>query len=806
MIIKKYVCKRFAGIKDKEIEFEDGVNVILGGNEAGKSTLIEGIHSVLFKSSKLGFRSNEDKEFRSKFMPIPTGDSIDGELTIAHVDGEYILSKEWGIEPFVKLTIPSLDIIKNEDSIEDILKKVLIFSEGTYSSIFFSKQVDIKESIEKIISNREATSEVSSLLRRAIMELDGVSLDDLANKIDDEIDSLLKRWDIEKDYPENNRGISNPYKVGIGQVVDSFYKKEAIRLEMDKANEAEKQYNEICKEMKEIESNLRDLKSQKESMEKLENDVIQRSILEPQIAQLETEMLVLSKINQEWPRNEEKLKQVDLELINLGNNYKKLESEKELAKKVVERNVLANSLAKVEDLNNRLLDINNQMVKIKNVTKADIEELDNNYNNILKTEAMLKAGVIIGQVNYYSGEKDITITKDLDIPSKVTVGESFKADGYIKLECENLFEIELKSGDIDFNELRQKYEGYKEKLESCLRELEVLTIEEAKLNKEKVDELYRSKEILNNQINQLLGDYSYESLKEKIDSFGDLTKVRNLEDIDAEIKNMDIKNIELISDKKLLDNTIQNWTLDYKNLDGLFDKIIEIKMSQKTIKDQLEKLMPLPEEYKSTEDFRNILSETRTNYDKLQESLGILKDRYYEAERNLPNSTYEELVIEYNAEENIFKKKLEKSKKLLKIKEAFESTKVKMDEASFTPIVQRFSNYINMLTDGNYKTSEINNDFSVKLEKDNQILMPLNLLSSGTYDSVALALRLTILEYILDENKGFLVLDDCLVDLDPYRKDIAAKLINEFGKKHQVIFTTCSPDTAQLLGGYLIEI
>lgn len=806
MIIKKYVCKRFAGIKDKEIEFEDGVNVILGGNEAGKSTLIEGIHSVLFKSSKLGFRSNEDKEFRSKFMPIPTGDSIDGELTIAHVDGEYILSKEWGIEPFVKLTIPSLDIIKNEDSIEDILKKVLIFSEGTYSSIFFSKQVDIKKSIEKIISNREATSEVSSLLRRAIMELDGVSLDDLANKIDDEIDSLLKRWDIEKDYPENNRGISNPYKVGIGQVVDSFYKKEAIRLEMDKANEAEKQYNEICKEMKEIESNLRDLKSQKESMEKLENDVIQRSILEPQIAQLETEMLVLSKINQEWPRNEEKLKQVDLELINLGNNYKKLESEKELAKKVVERNVLANSLAKVEDLNNRLLDINNQMVKIKNVTKADIEELDNNYNNILKTEAMLKAGVIIGQVNYYSGEKDITITKDLDIPSKVTVGESFKADGYIKLECENLFEIELKSGDIDFNELRQKYEGYKEKLESCLRELEVLTIEEAKLNKEKVDELYRSKEILNNQINQLLGDYSYESLKEKIDSFGDLTKVRNLEDIDAEIKNMDIKNIELISDKKLLDNTIQNWTLDYKNLDGLFDKIIEIKMSQKTIKDQLEKLMPLPEEYKSTEDFRNILSETRTNYDKLQESLGILKDRYYEAERNLPNSTYEELVIEYNAEENIFKKKLEKSKKLLKIKEAFESTKVKMDEASFTPIVQRFSNYINMLTDGNYKTSEINNDFSVKLEKDNQILMPLNLLSSGTYDSVALALRLTILEYILDENKGFLVLDDCLVDLDPYRKDIAAKLINEFGKKHQVIFTTCSPDTAQLLGGYLIEI
>ena len=52
MIIKKYTCKRFAGIKDIDMEFENGLNVILGSNEAGKSTVVEGIHSVLFKSSK----------------------------------------------------------------------------------------------------------------------------------------------------------------------------------------------------------------------------------------------------------------------------------------------------------------------------------------------------------------------------------------------------------------------------------------------------------------------------------------------------------------------------------------------------------------------------------------------------------------------------------------------------------------------------------------------------------------------------------------------------------------------------------
>lgn len=806
MIIKKYICKRFAGIKNKDIDFQDGLNVILGSNEAGKSTLIEGIHSVLFKPSKLGFRSTEDKYFREKFMPIPSGDSIDGEVILCNLDGDYKLSKEWGTNPISKLTLPTEDIIKNEDSIEESLKDILMFGEGTYSSIFFSKQVHLKASIENIIGNKEATSEVSSILRRAIMELDGVSLDKLSKKIDGEIEILYKRWDIEKSFPENNRGISNPYKVGTGQILDSFYKKEAIRLEMDRANEAEKQYNEICIQLKNVETKLEELKNKKSIMEKLENDVIQRSILDPQIGQFDTEMATLSKINQEWPQNEMRLKQVEVELINIEDNYKKLEEEKELAKKVVEKNALAINLKKIDDLDASLDDVKNQIAAIKNITKADIDGLDSNYNNMLKTEAMLKAGVIIGQLNYYNGETDIIITKDLDKPSKINLGETFYADGYIKLEVENLFEIEFKSGDMDFKELRIKYEDYKNKYQSILENLEVVSIEEAKLNKERLDRLNRSLENYNEQVEGFLAGYTYEALKSKIDGYGDLSQVRSLDVIESEMKKIDIKKIEVISDKKLLESNIKKWTEDYINIDGLFDKIISIKMSQKNIKDQLDKLAPLPEEYESTDNFRKILTEIRSNYEASQESLSSLKETYFERERDLPNSTYEEISIEYDLEENIFKKKLEKGKRLLKIKETYEATRLKMDEASFTPVIQAFSNYINLLTNGNYSTSDIDNDFNVRLEKNNQTSMPLNLLSSGTYDSVALALRLAILEYILGDNKGFLILDDCLVDLDPYRKDMASKLINEFAKKHQVIFTTCSPDTASLLGGYLIEM
>lgn len=806
MIIKRYNCKRFAGIKDKDIHFQDGLNVILGSNEAGKSTLVEGIHSVLFKSSKIGNRSTEDKEFRGKFMPIPTGDSIDGELTISHIDGDYTLSREWGSNAFSQLTLPDLHILKNEESIQSVLKEVLIFGEGTYSSIFFSKQVHIKEAIQKIVGNKEATSEISSLLRRAIMELDGISLDKLSNLVDREIDLLYKKWDIEKSYPENNKGISNPYKVGIGQIVESFYKKETIRLEMDKANEAEKQFNEICEELKTVELNLIELKNKKESMEKLEEDIIKRSLEEPKIKNLESEIDLLAKVNQKWPQSEMRLKQLQEELSKLEGEYKNLEREKELAKQVVEKNVLEANRTKVDELKIKLNQIKEQISEIMVVTKEDVSNLDSYYNDMNRTQAMIEAGIIIGQINYYNGESNIIITKDLDSPVEVNIGEKFKANGYIKLELDNIFEIELKSGDIDFKQLRDQYEAYKNNLESLLKRLNVASIEDAKWNKEKLEEFNRTVETINNQIDSLLEEESYNSLKDKIDAYGDLSHIRSMDEIEREIKDIATRNTDVISDIKVVENEIDAWTDEYVNLDGLFDKIIDLKMSLKEIRTGLDKLAPLPEEYESAQEFRDILSKTRTDYELAQQTMQSLKETYYERERNLPASTFEEYSKDYIAQEHIFEKKLEKGKKLLKIKDAFEATRLKMDEASFKPVIEAFTKYISLLTNGNYKSTEIDNEFNVRLEKDNQTIMPLNLLSTGTYDSVALALRLSILEYILGENKGFLILDDCLVDLDPYRKEMAIKLINEFANKHQVIFTTCSPDTAGLLGGYLIEM
>ena len=52
MKIKKIKINSYGKLKEKEINFKDGINLIYGQNEAGKSTLIKFIINSLYGISK----------------------------------------------------------------------------------------------------------------------------------------------------------------------------------------------------------------------------------------------------------------------------------------------------------------------------------------------------------------------------------------------------------------------------------------------------------------------------------------------------------------------------------------------------------------------------------------------------------------------------------------------------------------------------------------------------------------------------------------------------------------------------------
>ena len=72
MILQRLHLHPFAGLADREIRFAPGLNVVLGPNEAGKSTQRRALRQALLVSTKLS--KGEAAREVLPFLPLGGGD------------------------------------------------------------------------------------------------------------------------------------------------------------------------------------------------------------------------------------------------------------------------------------------------------------------------------------------------------------------------------------------------------------------------------------------------------------------------------------------------------------------------------------------------------------------------------------------------------------------------------------------------------------------------------------------------------------------------------------------------------------
>ncbi len=802
MHIKSFSTNRFAGLEDLNINFEDGLNVILGENESGKSTIINGIQSSIFKNIKLLKNNNKDKDFIKNFMPISGGDFIDGKVIISTESGDYEVFREWSNNPNILLKTPNGDLIKDENRVNTILKEALIFGESTYSSIVFAKQKDLKKSIDNIIVDEDITKELSDLLRQTLMELDGVSIDVIKKNLDLELDDLYKRWNIEKNYPENNRGINNPYKVGIGKVLESFYEKENLRIVTDRAFENEKNFEEVSIKLKEISEYRNKCHSEKIDLEVLSEDINKRSILESNMALINKNLNEYTDINTQWPKNEQKLEFYIEELEKLEKRKEKFEKELLEVKKSIRKRELIQRIDKIKKINSEKDILEESLKNCKNIVDEDISLLESLNKEIINIETAINAGKMILKLN--NSKKEIFIKRDLEKEEALEENIEYSSKGFISISNED-FIIEIKSGEIDYDELSKKHLLLKSDFENSLKRLEIKDIEEGKENNKNIKEIQYNILKKSEEINYILSNSKLEDLQEELKDLEDIE-----ENIDESLINFELKNInnEIIEKKstiKINEEKINFWKEKYGTQDRLFDMVIEEKTNLKLKEKEYEKLKPLPKEFESTDSFLKRLSFLKEESSNLDEEVLRLRTLHLEAKNNLSDETYEELKKSSIEAQRNFEKNLNRGIKLLKIQKVFFQVKEDLEMDPMESLVKEFKRVLSTITLGKYDNSSIDETFEIELLKNGN-KVPLELLSAGTYDSVALAFRFAILKHLFEENSGYVILDDCLVDLDPIRKKEAVALIQEFGKENQIIFTTCDPTTAQMLGGNIIEL
>ena len=200
MIINKINIISFAGLKDKEINFEEKINLIYGENEKGKSTIQNFIRVWLY-----GMNSKRTKDLKNndrvRFAPID-GEKIRGELYVTHNNRKYIIKRSFGVtkkedtseildaesgeiiteipkdEPgryffnvnsstfFKTLFINQLGVAISKDKEEEIIDKAANLLDSEDTNISAQKSIERLEAIKKSISTARKTGELDILRNR----------------------------------------------------------------------------------------------------------------------------------------------------------------------------------------------------------------------------------------------------------------------------------------------------------------------------------------------------------------------------------------------------------------------------------------------------------------------------------------------------------------------------------------------------------------------------------------------------------------------------------------------------------------
>lgn len=809
MIINSVLLKPFGGLTDNQIDFKPGLNIILGPNETGKSTIYRAIQNGLFKRTDLRKNSLEYKDDILANIPIG-GDVAYVEISFNIKDKLYKIRRQWGTTVESKLILPDGAVISSENEIQRLMDNLLPAKEGTFKSVLMTYQTGLSTTIEILRDKHQETLyTLGDILRRSILETGGVSVDALKKVIEKNYDDYLGRWNIVSEMPEGGRDITNPWKVGAGKIAKAYYDKEEIELRLEKARSIEKQIDELNEAINKLNSETKQKDTFVNDNKSLVESISKRKSIESEMETHDLKILNYKEAMKKWPVLESELKKLNDSIGPLKIELKELSEEKEKAEKNEKNRKLFEKYESVKKKDDKLIREKGKIDKIPKLSFDDLKGIQKVKNQIEQLEAALRAGqlsLIFTPIEKIELDKQVGMEdKEHCILEPGKEPLKIKAKGKIHLEHSD-WTIDVFSGEEDYETLMQNLDESTEIFKELLKQFDVVDIEQAK----KVSNQYEAQliEIKNaeNNLKEELDDMSFDDLEGRIKEIGEIKETKPLHEITekiAEKKGMLGTNQEKIHEKE---EDLKKFEKQYQDQDNLITVLTEETTVKKKLEKELGKLPKLPSDLEDPDEFVQEYESTKNELEDLKEENWNKQFKIALIESSAPEESAQELEREYHEKNDIFQKVLKKGKSISLIKEKLDHLLESIDSNTYESLQSDLEVYIKKMTNDKYAKVAMDESLPEGFIRSDGSKIPYSFLSIGTKDVLALSIRLAIAKYFLRGSPGVLIMDDPLVDMDPERQQTASKVLNEFAKEKQLILFTCHPSHAQLFGGNRIEL
>lgn len=670
MIIKRVKLENYRSHSNTTVNFSKGVNLILGKNGKGKTSILEAISSVMFNT-----KDRSGKETGKNFIKFgEKSGKIEIEFT-ANDGRDYIFKTEFFKAKPKKQTLTDVNGLDCEGDIQENLEElcgikkgfeetyenIVIAKQNEFINIFKAKPKDREEIFNKIFNTQIYKEMYDSFLKEA------------TDKYIKQIDYLSKDIDSLKENMENKEEISKLLK-------DEETLKEKLNMDFSKTTEISTKLSNEIKDYETTEINLKNLISNVEDEEeklKKYSNLLKENIIEAKKAKkaktvveenkksyfeyLEVEkklkdfreiyanLLQEQKLNIQYQNNMEKLelsnKSLKADITNLEESISKNSEKKEILEKDII--TLKN---KEESLNSKLKEYTSLLTQLEDLEKSKKKSLDKQLEkkteiNILEKDLSSKKD-LFSSIDIEEIEKQLSNFKDLEKElksleeQKIIFGTevntlknasnelSSKICPYLKENCENLKDKE--ADDYFSSKISIKTEAI-EDLKKKIEEKSLILAEKFAFEEKKKQYFELDKTIKNLEL----------SLK---------TEEVNLKEIEVNIKSLDISIQQLIENHKFQDSTslkehkkgleveLKNLNLDEKkeNLKNLIESLeIEkekILRNQSSIENNLKEINEYSKKIKTDTDknIENIESEITIFENKLTD----LKNPYNEYIKN----------------------------------------------------------------------------------------------------------------------------------------------------------------------------